>query len=294
MGGLSPSTDSGAYPAACALWSPVSPARALASGSGIPSGTGAGRPSPPGSFVSINAPPFIPPPAPLPICPAPRPPAPLSICPAHPAYLSCAPGLSALRPGRLRALVACLAAPGPGARFGVRCARFGVRPAPVAYYRHALWHPSPATGARFGTLHALWRPAAAFHPAQEPGGLFRPALLYPSTFPRLSRRLRPCLSALRPGRLRPRPICPAPRSPARSGRLSRRHALDPGGPFSVLFLERGSRRNGSDRIGPPPPSSQEAFPKEKEKKLNNRAAGPARQGKAAFFDGRPERGSAAA
>ena len=121
---------------------------------------------------------------------------------AFSARLFCVPPAPAA-PGPL----ACLAAPGPGARFGVRCARFGVRPAPVAYYRHALWRPSPATGARFGTLHALWRPVAAFHPAQEPGGLFRPALLYPSTLPRLSRRLRPCLSALRPGRLRALVAC---------------------------------------------------------------------------------------
>ena len=79
---------------------------------------------------------------------------------------------------------------------------------------------------------------------------------------------------------------PAPRPPARSGRLSRRHALDPGGPFSVLFLERGSKGNGSDRIGPPPTSSREAFTKEKDEKAEQLSR-PRAAGRGGLSAGRP-------
>lgn len=179
--------------------------------------------------------------------------------------------------------------------------------------------PPPGTGARFGTLRALWRPVAAFHPAQEPGGLLRPALLRPPAPAawarrrprpaRLSRRhalWRPAAAKSGAGAGRtfppgsfvsinappfipppaPLPICPAPRPPARSGRLFRRHALDPGGPFSVLFLERGSKGNGSDRIGPPPTSSREAFTKEKDEKAEQLSR-PRAAGRGGLSAGRP-------
>ena len=152
--------------------------------------------------------------------------------------------------------LACLAAPGPGARFGVRCARFGVRPAPVAYYRHALWR---LAAAKSGTGAGRTFPPGSFVSINAPPFIPPPA---------------------------PLPICPAPRPPARSGRLSRRHALDPGGPFSVLFLERGSRRNGSDRIGPPPTSSREAFTKEKDEKAEQLSR-PRAAGRGGLSAGRP-------
>ncbi len=108
---------------------------------------------------------------------------------AFSARLFCVPPAPAA-PGPL----ACLAAPGPGARFGVRCARFGVRPAPVAYYRHALWRLAAAksgTGAgrtfppgsfasplrlpprpaRLSRRHALWRPVRALWRPARPGRL---------------------------------------------------------------------------------------------------------------------------
>lgn len=85
--------------------------------------------------------------------------------------------------------------------------------------------PPPGTGARPSACHrrALLYPAApaAFHPAQEPGGLLRPALLRP-----------PCAC-------RPRPA-----------RLSRRHALwrPAAAPsrFQFFFLRGDQRETGAD------------------------------------------------
>ena len=309
MGGLSPSTDPGARPAPAPRRLP--PARV--------------RPPVTGALFCIRQRPrlsirhrsraafsarlFC-----IPCAPPPAPPPPARPPVSPPALARARPRL----PGRLRALVACLA--GTRSTLAAHFQFFFLREDQRETGADARLRPGPPAPSRLSRPLRVRPPAPPGPPAlarvRPPvtGALFcirqrprlsirhrsradfsarlfcihqrspvYPAACAPAYLPCAPAACAPGLSALRPGRLRPRPICPAPRPPARSGRLSRRHALDPGGPFSVLFLERGSKGNGSDRIGPPPPSSQEAFPKEKEKKLNNRAAEPRAAGQGGFF-----------
>ena len=176
----------------------LSPARSSVSGSarGFPSGTGAGRPSPPGSFAS---------PVPRHLRRRPR-----------PARLSRRLPSRASGPGSLPFSVLFLERGSKGNGSGCPPAP---RPACSLPFVSPAARPSacapgpPATGARPSACHrrALLYPAApaAFHPAQEPGGLLRPASFVS--------RLRPGPPA--PSRLsrplRVRPPAPGPPAPSR-------------------------------------------------------------------------------
>ena len=185
----------------------LSPARSSVSGSarGFSSGTGAGRPSPPGSFAS---------PAPRHLRRRPRPPACLAACPrARPAPAPSRFQFFFLRGDQRETGADARLRPGP--------------PAPSRLSRPLRVRPPapgpPATGARPSACHrcALLYPAApaAFHPAQEPGGLLRPASF---------------VSRLRPARLLP-PVCLAR---CASVRLRPARLLPP--VFSPFFL-KGTR-----------------------------------------------------
>ena len=203
----------------------LSPARSSVSGSarGFPSGTGAGRPSPPGSFAS---------PAPRHLRRRPR-----------PARLSRRLPSRASGPGSLPFSVLFLERGSKGNGSGCPPAP---RPACSLPFVSPAARPSacapgpPATGARPSACHrrALLYPAApaAFHPAQEPGGLLRPALLHP---------LRPATCAAAPGP----PACLAACPRARPAPAPSR--------FQFFFLRGDQRETGADarlRPGPPAPS----------------------------------------